>query len=965
MGPTPRTQPFDPALSNEQWAYVLQLFAQLLDDTEPARVIASQDNESVRAALENLWRAHLHAQKMRFLEEQITVVSDLNRPSSSVFEPGQTLAGRFALLRLLGRGGMGEVYLADDQRLRETVAVKTIQRELAKDNDTRERFLAEIQNSRRVTHPNVCRIFDLFEHDGVPFYSMEYVAGPTLAEVLAGGSLDSERAKRLAIQTAEGLWAAHKNAILHCDFKPANILLAGSGKTERAVITDFGLARALAQADPVSRPQNIVGTLPYIAPEVLNGQPVSVRSDIYAFGKVLRAILPDSKLALQCAAEDVRHRPDSLEQVLTQLRSDTTRRNWLTAVLLAGAGGSVYVYEYFRPAIPLGSRQRVLVNGFKPDSGDTAKIVRNLLIIALRQSPLLSVVGDRSYPASGRRTVFNAGSALPLLDLLANSRENKVNLAIDGSVANVGPGLQLVLNVYDPVSSTPRYTSRLHVAGSLHFVQLAELAASDLRASAFGESSMRSTYVPLEQITSASPAAVDCYFRAVFAYEKSDATTALVLLDQAINTDPGFVLAHHYRALALMAQMRILNAQVSEEHAFAKRLRVSERERNWIESQYYNIVGAWVESAAALRKNTVLFPDEAVFQRQLAFALTRLGRYDEAISFNRRSIELDPFSDNNRSELLINLAEANRVDECMNEIQHLEASGQTPPLIDRDLAMVYMQTGDYERSLGECRHMGAAQASRDSLARLISIPPLVMMGRFSEAIEWIEGDLASDSARPLDDREDIQTNRRRNALGYLQRLTDQPSLAAEQAELLVNLQPVGANLVALREGCVLALDLNEINLAECALGALQQIAARWPSGHSQSAVWLTQAMLKEIQGQSGAAELYAEVKGTWPDPINLFYIARFEGSTNLPENQLTTLAELERLRGKVYKHHFAGLVVLGWIEQARCLGALSRFDDALRMYGRVMKHWGGSQTANTSLIRQVHLEMTELKRRVL
>jgi tetratricopeptide (TPR) repeat protein len=950
-------------LSDEQWAVALQLFSQLVDGAEPTRVIASQSDEGIRRALQNLWRQHLYAEKIRFLEDQITIVSDLSGAGPIVFQPGQILANRFAVLRLLGRGGMGEVYLADDQRLMETVALKTVKREFAKEKDKRARFLAEVQNSRRVTHPNVCRIFDLFEHDGVPFYSMEYVAGRTLAEVLAVGFLNPERAKWLAIQIAEGLWAAHKNSILHCDLKPANILLAGSGKNERAVITDFGLARALGRADPAGHTQNIGGTPPYMAPELLQGQSATVRSDIYAFGKVLESLLPDNKLAPECEAEDPNRRPESLEQVLKQLRGTSTRRNWLAGALLGAAGSALYVYEYSRPRIPLGSRQRVLVNGFKPESGDTPKIIRNLLIMALRQSPLLSVVGDRTYLASDGATLVNAGLALPLDDLLTNSRNSKVNLAIDGKLENAGQGLRLVVNVYDPATSTPRYTAHVQVANRRDLVHLAELAATDLRVSAFGESSMHSTYMPLEQITSSSPEAVDYYFRAVFAYEKSDATSALVLIDQALKSDPGFVLAYHYRALALGSQGMRESGQISEERAFANRLRVTERERNWIDSLYYNLTGGWVESAAALQKNAVLFPDEAVFERQLAFALTRLGRYDEAVPHNRRAVEVDPFGDNNKSELLVNLAEANRVDECLAEAQKLEASGRTPNMIHRALALAYMQKGDYDRSLSECRLLGDGATERESWSRLLAICPLIMKGRFAEAIQWIQGDLALDSARSAQYRDETFAYMRRNALGQLQRLLDEPTLAAEQAEFLVHLQPLGANLIQLREGCALAFDLNEIALAEQGFNKLQQIAARWPSGHSQGAVWLTRAMLKDVQGENGAGELFAEAKGTWPDPLNLFYIARWEGKINLPEAQLTSLAELERLRGKVYKHHFAGLVVLGWLEQAKCLQSLSRLDESLRMYERVAEHWGGSQ-AEGSLMRGTRKELNGLKRRL-
>jgi tetratricopeptide (TPR) repeat protein len=933
----------DQELTNQQWTAVLELFAQMVDDGDPARVLAGEPDAGIRAALENLLQHHNRAEKMRFLEDQITLVSELGATGPPVFEAGQMLAGRFAILRMLGRGGMGEVYLADDQRLMETVALKTIQRELARDKSNRARFLAEVQNSRRVTHPNVCRIFDLFEHEGIAFYSMEYVAGPTLAEVLAVGAVQPERAKLLAIQAAEGLWMAHKNGILHCDLKPANIILSGSGKSERAVITDFGLARALGLTEAAVHGFSMAGTPPYMAPELRMGQPASVRTDIYAFGKVMEALLPGSKLAQLCAAEEAERRPASLELVLKELRGDTTRRQWVAGAAVAGTGFAYALYEQTRPKLRITSHQRVRVNGFTPADGKSAKAIRELLVMALRQSPLLSVVGDRQYPLPQQASIVSAGFALPIADLLATAREEKANLAIEGQLEAKDKGLALTLSVYDPNGAAPLYKTRKEVPDSRDLVHLAELAAEDLRASAFGESAPHTAYQSIEKITSSSPEAIDCYFQAVAFFEKSDAGGALQMVDRAIAIDPDFVLAHHFRARTLFSSSLLESALEEEEKAFALRGRVTEHERYWIESQYYNIIGDWAGAASALQKNTVRFPDEAVFHRQLASTLVRLGRYDEAIPSNRRSIELDPFGANNRSELLVNLAVANRTDECLEEARKMEASGRTPAMVHRDLALAWLQREEYERSLAECRLFGAGARERESGSRLITLPPLIMTGRFQEAIHLIEGDLALDASRPDEEKEQADTYIRRNMLGQLQRLNGNGALAAEQAEFLVNLRPLACNLIYLREGCALALELKDERLAERGLDKLLAIQGKWPSSHCQSAVWLTRAMLLDAKGDSRAGDLFAKAKGLWPDPINLFHVAQWEGKSGLAQAQLASLNELERLRGTVYRHHFAGLVVLGWLEQARCLRRLSRLAESLRMYDRVLRHWSGAQ----------------------
>jgi serine/threonine protein kinase/Flp pilus assembly protein TadD len=942
----------DQQLSNEQWAKALDLFSDLVEGAEPARMIASQSDEGIRAALEDLWLQHQKAEKRHFLEDQITMVRELTAASVDAFVPDEILDGRFTILRVLGRGGMGEVYLAADRLSNEMVALKTIRREFAGDEENRARFRAEVQSSRCVTHPNVCRIFDIFEHRGTPFFSMKYVAGPTLAEVLAAGPLTPERGKSIAIQVADGLSTAHKEGILHCDLKPANIILEGSGKKERAVITDFGLARALERTDSIR-----AGTPAYMAPELLRGQPPTVRTDIYAFGKVLEVILPKHRLVLECLAADAGRRPESMASVLKELNGGWTRRRIVTSGLLLGGtswflGRSIRPYE---PAIPLGSQQRVHVNGFTADSPETAQIVRNLFVMALRQSSLVSILGDSDYQLPDKPKVLSAGLALPTADLLAVAHHQKAGLAIDGKLEKMGNGFRLTIQVYDPGDSKPRYQSEFPSGDQRRLVLLAEQAATDLR-KAFGESSPHSTYMPLERITSRSPEALDCYFRAVARYEKGENEAALTLLDQAIALDPDFVLGHHYRALALLSVDDLDGALASEEKARAKRLSVTERERNWIDGQYASLIRDFDSCASAMHRNTVLFPDEAIFQRQCAAALMRRGRYDEAIPYNWKAVELDPFSNANTSELVVNLAEANRLDECFAEVDKLNAEDRSNSHIPRGLALAYLQAGDYEKAISAFGQFGhTMQLGPEALAK--SMAPLVMLGRFSETI------LASENYLAIPATSKEYTCIVRNTLGQLYRLQGNAGLAARQAEYLVNLPALATNLIHLREGCALAFDLKQSALLEQGLVSLSKISEEWPSAHSRSAVWLTQAMLHDLQGNSDAGKLFVRAKIEWPDPLNLIYAAQWEGKSDQAEAQLADLNELERLSGKIYKYHFPGLVVLSWLEKARCLRKLSEFGEALRMYDRVVSHWGKSHAAE-NLISQARGERDELKRRL-
>ncbi len=202
--------------------------------------------------------------------------------SEGRFLPGRLLAGRYRIIALLGRGGMGEVYRADDLTLGQAVAMKFLPDEATRDEGLLERFRNEVRIARRVSHPNVCRVYDVGDVDGQTFFTMEYVDGEDLASLLRRiGRLPQDKALEIARQLCAGLSAAHTKGVLHRDLKPANIMLDGRGQV---VITDFGLA---GLADNIRGPEVRSGTPAYMAPEQIAGKEVSQRSDIYALGLVL------------------------------------------------------------------------------------------------------------------------------------------------------------------------------------------------------------------------------------------------------------------------------------------------------------------------------------------------------------------------------------------------------------------------------------------------------------------------------------------------------------------------------------------------------------------------------------------------------------------------------------------------------------------------------------------------------
>ncbi len=294
-------------LTPEQWENVKALFEAALEKTPAERnsfLASAAQDPLVRSEVQRLLAHHVQSGGLLSRAPLGVTPSSTVAAENHAFAPGDLVSDRFRITHFLARGGMGEVYEADDVELHERVALKSIRSELLHDGRALDRFKREIHLARKVTHPNVCRIFELFRHPAgssgdssagsVVFVAMELLEGETLGEFLRNQPrLALEDARLIALQMASGLGAAHAAGVLHRDFKPGNVLLVPGPKGVRAVITDFGLALrskqdvSLGGLASITGAGEVLGTPAYMSPEQVEGKDLTPASDVYSLGLVL------------------------------------------------------------------------------------------------------------------------------------------------------------------------------------------------------------------------------------------------------------------------------------------------------------------------------------------------------------------------------------------------------------------------------------------------------------------------------------------------------------------------------------------------------------------------------------------------------------------------------------------------------------------------------------------------------
>jgi serine/threonine protein kinase/tetratricopeptide (TPR) repeat protein len=341
-------------MTQDRWDRVKSIFGAALEHsgTERMRFIsdACDGDPELERELKVLLSADARVGSFLALSSSATLLApELNY--QSLLLTGEVLANRFRVIRFLGEGGMGQVYEAADLELGSKVAIKVLRPEISSDPRMISRFRREVQLTRRITHPNVCRTFDIERHtrnaagstangaQELTFLTMELLEGQTLAHSLQSHCLTTSDAFPLVQQMSEALSAAHEAGVVHRDFKPSNVLLVPTSKGIRLVVTDFGLARAILSDSSteglvsLTGSERLLGTLIYMAPEQLEGHTATRASDIYALGLVLYEMLTGKRpfadeITIAEAAKRLTHAPPPPSSFVPGLDS-----RWEAAIL--------------------------------------------------------------------------------------------------------------------------------------------------------------------------------------------------------------------------------------------------------------------------------------------------------------------------------------------------------------------------------------------------------------------------------------------------------------------------------------------------------------------------------------------------------------------------------------------------------------------------------------------------------
>lgn len=503
---------------------------------------------------------------------------------------GQTLS-HYRILAPLGQGGMGVVYEAEDTRLHRKVAIKMLPDEVSGDAHALERFLREAQIVSSLSHPHICVLYDIGEHDGWQFMVMELLEGESLKERLTHGRLALPLALELGAQIADALDAAHAQGVIHRDIKPANLFVTARGQ---AKVLDFGVAKLAHPQSAAAGPRRA-------------GKRSTRRSDLFSFGVVLYEMV--------CP---------------------------VATVVIIGTG--VLWRSTGTPALV--SRDTVVLSDLVNRTGEAVfdDTLGEALALQLRQSPYLNLLPEQQVQATLRLMGRQPTDALTPEIAREICQRSGGKATLGGTIAGLGSRYVLTLGAQDCVDGEVLGEEQVQADGKEQVINALGDAASRLREK-LGESlaSVQRYDANIEQATTPSLEALKAYSQGVTTRRMQGDFESVPFFRRAIQIDPEFALAHARLGTVLANLGERTEAEKAATRAYELREKVSERERLYIEARYYTTVAH--DDAKAIEVYRLLlatYPDDYSAHHNLGLLYRHRGMTKQAIASFQEALRLAP-----------------------------------------------------------------------------------------------------------------------------------------------------------------------------------------------------------------------------------------------------------------------------------------------------------------------------------
>lgn len=713
--------------------------------------------------------------------------------------------GRFAIDARLGAGGMGEVYRARDTKLRRVVALKRVAAHLCVNENSREHLWKEALCASRLNDPHIAAIHDAFEEQGEIFLVMEYVEGQSLRDRMRV-PISLAQFLAIAIQCAAGLDAAHRGGIQHRDIKPENILLT---RKEQVKILDFGIARRLpgdtegTTVDSLAS-DGFMGTVIYMAPEIIEQRPSDNRADIFSLGVVFYEALaghhpfrgptffetcqgilnhtpaPARKtntevpqkleaVIARMLAKRPADRYASAGDVLTDLQEvqsehDATHRAinalpparknfvvankfWIAAACVTLGVAGFFGYRHFQKPM-LTEHAPILITDFENRTGQPVfdQTVTEAVRESLEQSHYFRVIPRSQVHEAALRMGRKSVARIDRSFGRELCQRDNCRAVLAGTIISTGAKYEITEELVDPAKDSAVLVETASMDSSADLFPAIDRLTKKLRKGA-GESlaQISRSSQALAQVTTSSLEALQRYSQGMDLYAAGDLAGFLPLGESAVGLDPNFAMAHLYLARAYDALGNENNALVHLTAAMRDLDHITERERHLILAENFEVHEDYEKAADEFRLLTDVYPDDIEGFRGLAQMSLWTGRTEQAVPAENHALELAPHGAVDRLNLILDLDRLNRFDEALDAYGAAKSNGAASPLLHWGSGLAYLGKGDTQKAQGEFQLLQKnGGLDGENLGSLYLARVLMYEGRLRSATDELHNGLMLD-----------------------------------------------------------------------------------------------------------------------------------------------------------------------------------------------------------------------------